>query len=865
MAVPLIVYQNAVTSPQVLNAKFNNSNSHSPTVGNLVVFICNFFVDGGGNENEWTTYLVPGGSNLSIVYKIWGSGDSLTESINSGGPSGQWLSFEISGAKLPGSLPPSPDSIYDNPGTPNLPADQFLSDLIGAGGPVNTHMYPFSSVALTPNVDNELIIACVMCPSGTSPGSWTNGYNDIFPIFAAGDHSIYASWFSPANTGTSYDTTLTWPGSGPFDNGFFQISFEPEGSTPPSPPAPVLFSTITLEDTQTRTFNLQVYRAGNWVDIPVRSANARIDKGKAGQMTVVLDDKPDDVYRSHLYEGEKIRAYRGAIGIPQVRSWTGFVDAPTITDEGEISRSVVVTDNLQELNNAILLDGHVFDNFDPMYVCASVIQNAIDTQQYIPTDDSGSALTDAITNFSTSTGNPICYFPELFNFDGSLFNLASGQLGSYTSGPFAYASISVPLASAGQNYLTYTLPNQYLIASATQILGSTMTLATSSVLPPASGQYVLDSYNGIFYFNNANQGNTLFVSATFFQSPNWAFAPGTKTFDIISSIMDKSGCRWGVDANGKFWSKFIDTTVAPKRIFNRGSYINLSIQLNRDRRNFIVVEGWDPIKSQLIIATAVNQTDISSAPPVGLGKRQYMIIQDQSWKTQSMVNQAAYYAAQQVGRKGKMKSVKIIDDPTINVEDVIGFMPSVPELTPGDLFYVDSIEWDYSVPKGGGMSAHATLSGGSLPGQGLVYINALTANSLYASTSTNSQVQGYAVQNVQPLTDCSLTPAGGSYFSTFSIAIGLTINYSLTTQFNNLVTPDGHGGYILSHGHAQLEVYGSDESYQKFTGLPNSSGANNYSIPMGGFLPNIFYVMKLTYQDCWTNISFYRDFTNALA
>ncbi len=627
-------------------------------------------------------------------------------------------------------------------------------------------------------------------------------------------------------------------------------------------PVPI-FPPIDTTQNQTSSFVMQVYRSGNWVDIPVRSATGRIDKAKAGQMTVVIDDNAEDHYRSHLYEGEKIRAYKGVVASTSVRAWTGFVDAPTITDEGPISRSIIVTDNMQELNTSVLLDGQVFDNLDPMYVCASVIQSAIDTKQYIPTDDSGNLLIDAVTNFST--GNSICHFPQLFNQDGSLFHLASGQLGSFTSGQFAYASLMVPVASAGQNYITYTLPNQYLIPSATLMIGSTMTLATSTAIPPASGQYVMDAYNGILYFNNADGGRTLYMSATYFSSPNWAFAPGTTTFDMVSEIMDKSGCRWGVDAYGKFFSKFIDTTTAIKRVFNRGEYMNLSIQLNRDRRNVIVVEGWNPILSQLIVAMAVNYTDINSAPPVGLGKRQYMIIQDQSWKTQATVNQAAYYAAQQIGRRGKIKSVKIIDDPTIGIEDCIGFTPAFQELTPGDLFYVDSIEWTYNIPKGGGATMESTLSGGSLPGQGLTYINALTANSLHGSTMTNSTVQGYALQNIQPLASCSLSPAGGNYYSSFSIASGLTINYSLDIAQNTLAVPDGHGGYILTHGHVKLEVYGSDGTYQLFSPLPNSSGWNTYNIPMGSFSPKIFYVFKLTNNDVWTDVSIYRDFINALA
>lgn len=611
------------------------------------------------------------------------------------------------------------------------------------------------------------------------------------------------------------------------------------------PVAPPSFSSLTLKDNQTRTFCLQVYRNGNWVDVPIRTANGRIDKGKAGQLTVVIDDKENDQYRSHLYEGEKIRAYRGVIGIQSVRCWTGFVDAPTVTDEGQISRSVSITDNLQELNTAIFLDGFIFDNQDPMYVCASVIQYAIDTDQYIPSDDSGNPLTGATSGFGLPNGNPLCYFPELYNLDGSLFTLASGELGSYTSGPFAYASMSVPIASGSQTYLTYTLPNQYLIASMTQFIG--FSTSASNAIPPASGSAVIDYYNGILYFNLADQGKTLFFSSTFFQSPVWSFAPGQQIFDVISEIMDKSGCRWGVDAYGKFWSKFIDTTVAPKRIFNRASYLNLSIQINRDRRNVIVIEGWDGVLSQLIVAMAVNYTDITSAPPIGLGKRSYMIVQDQSWKDQPTVNQAAYFAAQQIGKRGKIKSVKIVDDPTINVEDVVGFIPPFSELTTGDLFYVDSIEWEYSIAESGEVTANETISGGSIPGQGLVYVNPV---------NTNSSIKGYNFSNIQPIRNCSLTPTGGTYFSTFSIANGLIIHFDESYQSYGILI-----GQLL-----KINVFGSDGSSQTFS--PGSAymagGTYSFSIPMGGFAPNVFYIIQIVYIDPWGNSGYYRDFITSL-
>jgi hypothetical protein len=830
---------------------------HTPAVGNLVILV------GGRDFNQTTGGTMGSGWNLIslngltpgsptqgcssyryiwLMWKIWTNSDTVGETamFPSTGAN-QYTIYDIAAGSFD-PINPIPQTLIL--GNSHPPFDD---------GRTNTPPFgpSFTTCAITPNSIGMLPIFVAQGTNSFSPagpptwmgaGATLDGYSFVAnigastPLYLSTAHGaittdittpIVATFTADANNpqNSNWDTIVLLVASGP-------------------PPTPV---TIPSNNVQTPTFTTQVYRNGNWIDIRTRSASARIDKGKAGQMTLVLDDNANDPQRSHLYEGEKVRAYRGVVGSTSTRSWTGFVDAPTITDEGPISRSVVVTDYLQELNTAILLDGHVFDNYDPMYVCASVIQNTIDTGQYVPTDDANNSLTGATTNFSTSSGNKICYFPELFNLNGSAFTLASGQLGSYTSGPFAYASMSVPIASGNQAYLTYTLPNQYLIASMTQILGSTMTLATSSVIPPASGQYVADYYNGVLYFNTANQGQTLYLSSTFFQSPIWSFAPGTKAFDIISEVMDKSGCRWGVDAYGKFWSKFIDSTTAPKRIFNRASYINLSLQINRDRRNVIVVEGWNPILSQLIVSMAVNYTDIFTPPPSGLGKKQIMIVQDQSWITQSVVNQAAYYAAQQIGRRGKIKTVKIIDDPTINVEDCVAFVPAFPELTPGDFFYVDSIEWTYAIPQGGGITSTATLSGGSLPGQGIVYINTI---------NTNAYLQALGITNIQPIRACSLTPAGGNYYSSFSIAGGLTINFDESYR--------SYGG--LFGAFLNLEVYGSDSSYQKFS-LSSSyqaGGTYSYPISMTNFNPFVFYVFKLSYQDPFGNLGIYRDFISAL-
>lgn len=603
---------------------------------------------------------------------------------------------------------------------------------------------------------------------------------------------------------------------------------------------------------QIRTFTMQVYRSGNWVNIPVQSADGKIQKGQAGVLTANIKDNPKDAYRSQLYEGEKIRAYRGVVGNTQARCWTGYVDAPTVTDNQEVSRSFAVTDYVKELADAYLLQGMIFDNVDPMLACATVMQHALDTFQIVLTDDNNNALTST-AGYNSPSGNQICYFPTLYNPDGSDFVMASGQLGSYTSGPFPYASLSVPIASGAQGYTTYTLPNQYLIASMTSLLG--FTIATGSSIPPASGSAVIDYFNGIIYFNPADSGKILYASSTYFASPLWAYAQGTRIMDVISEIMDKSGCRWGVDQWGKFWAQYIDTTVAPTRLFTRGEYVELSVQTNRDRRNVIVCQGWNDVLSQLIVAKAVNLTDIENPPPLGLGKRSYMIVQDQSWRDQNTTNAAANYAMQQVGKRGKIASVETIDDPSLSVRNVIGFIGALPETLPGNFFWIDSLTWSWST-KNGEAKSRMNLSGQLTPGQGLAVISPV--NTVDSVGAMNFLI------DPQPLASCALSPPGGKYSSVFSIAAGLNVNFSEPGVYT---APDGHGGFIALHGRAgTVTFYGSDGSVfgpWNLSTAQRTGGNISFPVSTSAMTPGALYVLNLNYTDPYGNVGYYRDFITA--
>lgn len=619
-----------------------------------------------------------------------------------------------------------------------------------------------------------------------------------------------------------------------FGHSYFGSSYFGASYFGPAIPSAVV--PLTTTGAQTRTFELQVYRNGNWVDVPVQSAQGQINKNQAGQLSLVIPNNDSDSYRSRLYEGEKVRAYRGIIGQPSVRTWTGFVDAPTVTDSGGVSRTPVVTDYIKELNDSILLTGVVYDTVRPNQAAADVIQQAINTGQLVLTDDVGNPISTT-ASFSSPTGNNLCYFPDYVNPDGSFLTLASGQLGSFTSGNNQIASFSVPAPASGAAYAAFELPQRYLIASTVVMYGLTIA-GSASALPPASGQVILDYYNGIFYFNPADASTTASFSAFYYNAPLWAYAPGAACADVISAIFDGNGARWSVDANGKFYASYIDTTRAPSKVLGRSQYEQLEVQSNRDRRNVIICEGWDGNCGQLFTAKCINWDDINNPPPKGLGKRAYMIIQDPTWQTRASINNAVYYAAQQVGRRGKVIAATIVDDPSIGLENVLCFSGAKADVTEGDFFYTEGIQWQYTLDKGGAFKAIQNVTGTSLPGQGTFYIGP-------ASAVTGSGSFDFT-NDIKPMSNGALSPAGGLFSSTFSIAVGLDLNYT-----------------ALENGFEAIDIYGSDGSHLGPYQTTRTIGPVSVILPASSMTAGVWYVVKLRFEDALGNIGIYRDFIQA--
>jgi hypothetical protein len=583
---------------------------------------------------------------------------------------------------------------------------------------------------------------------------------------------------------------------------------------------------------QTRTFTLQVFRSGNWVDIPVQSAQGSVQKNQAGSLQVVIPGDPTDPYRARLYEGEKCRAYRGVVGSSPVRCWTGFVDVPTATDSQDVIRNPVITDNMKDLNDAILLSGVVYDTLTPNYACADVINQAIVTGQLVLSDDAGDILTSTV-GYNAPGGNGICYFPDSINFDGSLLALASGTLGSFAQGNNAFANFVIPLAS-GQSYSAFELQAQYIIAS-TMVMGPGFELiSTSTSLPPASGTCICDFYNGIFYFNAVDASKTASFSAFYYTAPLWAFPPGTSCGAVLSQIWDKVGARWSVDAYGKYYAKYIDTIATPTRVLGRSEYGNLQIQSNRDRRNVIICEGWDGNCGQIFTAKCINYEDIIEPPPTGLGRRSYIIIQDPTWKSRTTINNACYYAAQQISRRGKVMSVQMIDDPTLILEDVLCFSGAQADATEGDFFYIEGIQWNWALAKNA-MTATTQITGTGLPGQGTMYLGPATAVTAQGFFDFSSDVLS--------MENATLAPPGGKYSSSFSIATGLNLNYN-----------------ALENGYEAIDIYGSDGSHLGPYQTNRSAGPLSIALPVSSMEPGLWYVIKLRYEDAAGNLAIYRTF-----
>lgn len=621
-----------------------------------------------------------------------------------------------------------------------------------------------------------------------------------------------------------------------FESGTGALSFETGGGELLLEPIATTAQQLSRDPFQTRFFQLQVFRNSNWVDIPCQSANGQVQKNQAGQLTVVIPDDATDPYRSRLYEGEKMRAYRGVIGAQPQRCWTGYVDVPTATDTFGQMRSAIITDNIQELNSSILLEGVVYDQLTPNFACADIINKAITTGQLVLSDDSGNFISSTV-NYNASTGNNICYFPDYINYDGSLLTLASGTLGSFTNGTNSTTAFIVPPASFAA-YSAFEIQAQFIIASTFAMYGFTVASFTGSSLPPASGTCIVDFYNGIFYFNPLDASRTASFSGFYYSSPLWAFTAGTACADVISQILDKVGARWSVDANGKYYSKYIDTTVAPTRVLGKQQYQQLQIQTNRDRRNVIICEGWDGNCGQIFTAKCINYDDINNAPPVGLGKRAYIIMQDPTWKTRPAINNAVYYAAQQIGRRGKVMSVNIVDDPSLILEDVLCFAGNVADSTEGDFYYVEGIQWQWTLQQNGGFKGMTTVTGTSLPGQGTFYLGPTSQTTATGFFDFSSDVLS--------MDNATLAPVGGHYWSSFSLATGCNLNYN-----------------ALEAGFEAVDIYGSDGSHLGPYQTSRSVGTISVVLPVGSMNPYVWYVIKLRYEDVNGNMGIYRSFIQA--
>lgn len=607
-------------------------------------------------------------------------------------------------------------------------------------------------------------------------------------------------------------------------------------------------------DSQKRLFIAQVWRNNNWVTLKAEAVKGSVAKSKAGQVLLTISEDSTDATRSQLYEGDRIRMYRGVEGAPLQRCWTGFVDTRTPTkntgtsvgggggaqNSVAMNRQYSVTDYIKELTDAIMLDGVVYDGWAPNAACVDLISRAISSSQFQPFDDNGNVISNT-ASYSSPNGNPLLYFPNLTNDDGSTFNLPKGTLASFTAPNGAMASFSIPVAS-NSTYSTFMLPKRYIVASTFSMPGFTQ-VTTSAQFPPAKGQVYLDGYNGILYFNPGDASTTASFSATYYDSPLFDYPAGKKVGDVITEILDKTGARWMVDGTGKIQMQYIDAIRAPKAIYSPSKYVQHGVQINRDRRNVIVALGWDGNCGTLLAAKAVNYDDISNLPPKGLGKRAYMIIQDPSWKTQYAVSKAVYYAVQQVGRRGKVTSLTILDDPTLGLEDVLCFESGLPEISNGDFFYVEGLNWEMSIDANGGIKAQSDVSGTMLPGRGTVYLGPINGVTPYGGLDFT--------QDVECFTNAALSPSGGTYASTFSIASGLTLSYTIAALA----------------GTESIDLYGSDGSHYVITSNV-ARAANqtlNLALTVSECTPGVMYVLRLWFKDSSGNIGVYRDFITARA
>jgi|SRR5579872_971669 len=584
---------------------------------------------------------------------------------------------------------------------------------------------------------------------------------------------------------------------------------------------------------------VQVWRSGNWITLPITKVEGDQATHRSGTLTITIPDMPGDT-RSRLYEGERIRAYRGTKGGALTRCFTGFVDAPSPTIDGlnGLSRSYVCTDNLKELVDAIMLDGVIYDNMKPNDAAIDVLNRAISKGQYVIYDDNGNQL-NSTASYTQANGNGVVYFPDLVNDDGSVFVLPSGTLGSFTNPTTApVASLMIPPAS-GQQYSVFELPQRYIIAS-TMTVGSMTQASNGGLFPPASGSYYLDSYNGLLYFNVADVGKVVDITGVYYESPLFAYQPGSKMFDVIEQVMQAAGNIWTVDGFGKLNSQYVDIIGVPKRVYAAAQVSEVGVDITRDRRNVCVALGWDNNCGQILCAVGVNYNDVNNPPPLGLGKRAYMIAQDNTWQTQYAVSKVAYYMLQQASKRGKLLGCRLPDDAGLNLNDVIAFQSVIPEITPNDFFVLDNIKWQLSA-KDGTVADLMTLGGGSIPGQGMFYLG--PAIGVTPNGALDFSIQAMSVLNA------TLIPAGGTYQSTFSASGGLQIQYATGAL----------------PGQESITIYGSDSSQQVVTSNIARPANQLLTYPLYfTAVPGVLYVVKMWWKDTSGNISVYRDWIYCL-
>jgi hypothetical protein len=167
---------------------------------------------------------------------------------------------------------------------------------------------------------------------------------------------------------------------------------------------------------------------------------------------------------------------------------------------------------------------------------------------------------------------------------------------------------------------------------------------------------------------------------------------------------------------------------------------------------------------------------------------------------------------------------------------VIAFSGAIPEITDGDFFYVESVDWQYATQKGGGLTATSQVTATGLPGQGTVYLGAVT------NVTPNGEFD--FTTDVQPMSNGTLIPNGGSYWSTFTKGGGLQLQY-----------------FAAENGFEAIDIFGSDGSHLGPYQASRTVGTQNVILPVGSMSVGVLYVIKLRYEDANGQLGIYRSFS----